>query len=286
MSHPFLERVEAVRGAVDHHHRAGGAGGENSRLAQPVVRQAIVQERVVGARHVEHQAAHTVKIAGGVCPLERNRELHLRLVAVVHDRLQPGRLPMELHRGVGDRLAAEVKHDRVIGGEVDAFHDRCDVVKFRVDLGPFVGADLDGVGRERRLVEEIAAAAGGHGRGARARRSRRFRRPRRARRSGRGRRTCPARPGRAVGPGRGTNGLAAGSMRVIPAADPVRHHVGRRRQERCPEAARPQSLSIRLPRHTQLHRQDRWLDQQTRCLRSPSFRAPSSHGIVTGGPAA
>ena len=82
-------------------------------------------------------------------------------VAVEHHGLQPRRLPVQLERGVGHRLGAQVEHDRMFRDEVVAVRlQRRDVVELRLDRVPLVRRDVDRVGAHGGLVEQVRAGAG------------------------------------------------------------------------------------------------------------------------------
>jgi hypothetical protein len=165
----LLGDEQAVVAAVDVHARAGGAAGGDADLAEPGVRQAIVHERPVVARHVEHQLLDAVKFRVAIVFVEVDVELHLLFRAVVHHCLHPRRLPVQLEHGVGDGLAAHVEDDRVLDDEVVAVDgQRREVVEFGLDAGPFLGRDVDRVRAQRIRIEEIRAGV----RTGRSRRSR------------------------------------------------------------------------------------------------------------------
>ena len=157
VSHPLLHRVEAVIRPVDLQPPVDRARGQDPDLAQPVFGDAIVQERPIGARHVEHQLRHAVELAARVGLVERDVELHLGAVAVERDRLVPGRSAVQLDGGVAHRLAAEVKDGRMVDDEVGPALERGQIVEFGLHRRPVGVADIHRVGRQRALVEQIRA---------------------------------------------------------------------------------------------------------------------------------
>ena len=147
-----------VVAAVDLHAGVGRAAGGDPDLPQPGVRQPVVHEGPVAAGHVEHQLLDPVELAVGIALMKRDVELNLRAIAVQHRRLRPRRLPVQLQRRVADRLAPQVEHDRMADDEVvPRRRQRRQLVELAHHAGPFVGGDVDGVGPDHVLIEEIGA---------------------------------------------------------------------------------------------------------------------------------
>ncbi len=147
-----------VVAAVDLHAGIGRAAGGDPDLPQPGVRQPVVHEGPVAAGHVEHQLLDAVELAVGIALVKRDVELNLRAVAVQHRRLRPGRLAVQLQRRVGDRLAPQVEHDRMADHEVvPRRRQRRQLVELAHDARPFVGGDVDRVGPDHVLIEQIGA---------------------------------------------------------------------------------------------------------------------------------
>ena len=163
VSHPLLDRIEAVGGAVDSQDPARRTRSHDSGLTKPVLGHAIVQEGPVGARHVEHELRHAVKRAAGVDLVERQIELHLGAVTVEGDGLVPGRRAVKLDSGVIHRFAVQVKNDRVIDGELGPALERRHILELGVDRRPLRRADIHGICPQRPFVEQVGAGTGDDG---------------------------------------------------------------------------------------------------------------------------